>query len=854
MGIFRFNQNGVGDNVVFGRRGGKVAYQPSGSFMFTDAAGNPSTLLIANEQGTEIGHAATVEDVNRKLQGLRTKQSVNIYYKDPISDLKAPLVGTYDGVEIKVGMRLLLNNQALPVNNGIYVVTAGNIIEFAPDANTYMEIEGAYVYVTDGSNGEGTGWVLNVEDDSNVNATAGSFAVEVKQFHGQGSVKVALGLALPDGTTITPAFQNFTGLTNSAEYADTFVINKGANHFSVTGEKLFEDLGIASWKIATKDGNHITTSDGRNGTRETIVMGVKSTLTHPGNGSLFQLSASELNVNYTGSSVAGSKGAAIKFKAGDGTAGAGGDISLTGGSGNGVGLPGGDITLTPGTSTDINTDNGIVRINSNNALKLPVGSKADRHEPDACEAGFIRVSTDSVAGIDVVEFYQTQGPTKGWKAVGGGTKLSDLDGDTFISVASDGSADTDVIRFSLGDTTQSDIPKYTTGEVISLSTDGFTFNVPDAINPTADSGGNIKLKAGNGNSGGDILLTSGSSGSVILNSSKDITLNTFDNASGAGGIALRTGNAVTGDAGSITIETGNGTNSSINIGTMSTKLINIGNSINGNNTEVVISGKKAISIGTNISGVEGSRVIKIGDRINTTLTELASHKLEVLGGTTLGGLVNVVASVINIGNDASTTDINIGNASNLTAEAATNVNIISENLVLEAIGSLTIRADNADMSVVVDTNGTGVLKVTNPGYTAAVIAENDIPNRKFVTDALVNATFGGIGKRSIATAFNTAQLVNPIGAVLPNNARVTKITVDVKTPFDAAGLVATVTTVTGANNTLVSNNDIDLTVAGLYIIEYSGSAISSGQASLVFDKLPSSGTKGEIYVSLDFYV
>lgn len=853
MGIFRFNQNGVASDVQFGRLGGHVAWD-NAQFKIADNLGNPVKLHLLGGDGN-VGEAATIEDVNRKVQGLRTKEAASIIVTVN-HDLSTALSG-YDGVTTAIGMRVLFAGQTLLSENGVYTIDAS----FKPTLRTldlanYMQIEGAYIYITQGTAGESTGWVLNVVDDTNTSATAGAFDVEVKQFHGQGAVKVGTGLVINE-STINLALSEIALTAAPITYTDTLTLNQGTTHVKVGIEKLVDDLGISSWKIA-HDGNNVSVSSTRTVGRDSIIFGTKAIgTTYSANASLVSIDSKDFVVDYNiGALIDGTVGSAIKLKAGAGKLERGGDVTLIAGASAGSAKTGGDIVLTPGAGTATDSDDGVVRIVSNNSLKLPVGTIASR--PTLPEAGFIRVNTDTVTGVDTVEFYESQKLT--WKAVGGGTKLADLDGDTYVSVASTAAGDEDEIKLVVGGGTT-----FNQTTVFEATATGINIKAPTPTDLTETTGGSVNISAASGTGGGEVHISTGldsagnpgtsGAGMMYINANGGLEVHTGNVISGdeSGAIGMYTGNSDT-SVGAIAIENGIGPEGQLDVGTRSTAYLNLGT--NNNDSETKINGHKFIKIGL---GGTGSKLVEVGDRAATAL-KLYGETVELFGKNSAGGMVSIAAETINVGNDISTTTINIGNSTNNDAASSTNVNVISESLVLEANASLLVKMDAADLNIRFETSATGVLEVTNPAYTAGVTAAQHIPNREFVSNALRDATLGGVGTRYIKLdrtvgAGAVGGVSFQLGENLPANARVTKVTLDVITPFvyAANALGASVNAASGVT-ALATNNDLDIYTAGMYIVELSGYNVSSGAVTLNFTNDILGSLTGLMYVRIEFVV
>jgi hypothetical protein len=103
-----------------------------------------------------VGTAAANKDyVDGLIQGLDAKGSVRAATTAGIT-----LSGTQtvDGVALVAGDRVLVKDQPLPKDNGIYTVATGTWVR-AVDANTWAELVGAFTFVEDGNTQSNTGWV-----------------------------------------------------------------------------------------------------------------------------------------------------------------------------------------------------------------------------------------------------------------------------------------------------------------------------------------------------------------------------------------------------------------------------------------------------------------------------------------------------------------------------------------------------------------------------------------------------------------------------------------------------------------------------------------------------------------------
>lgn len=96
-----------------------------------------------------------------------------------------------DGVSLRVGDRVLVKDQTIKTQNGIYEVMLGAWVR-SKDANTDAKVNASmYCFVEEGVQNADTGWVLTTDAPINVGITELSFA----QFSGVGNISAGKGLA-----------------------------------------------------------------------------------------------------------------------------------------------------------------------------------------------------------------------------------------------------------------------------------------------------------------------------------------------------------------------------------------------------------------------------------------------------------------------------------------------------------------------------------------------------------------------------------------------------------------------------------------------------------------------------------
>jgi hypothetical protein len=183
----------------------------------TATAGTISTTPSAS---TDIANKLYVDTV---AQGLDAKASCVAATTADIT-LSAPQ--TIDGISVIAGNRVLVKNQTLSQNNGIYLCAAGAWTR-TTDADTWDELTSAFTFIETGTVNADTGYVCT----ANAGGTLGTTALPWSQFSGAGSYTASTGLTLTGtvfsltapvtvalgGTNATTAgiasFNNITGYT-----------------------------------------------------------------------------------------------------------------------------------------------------------------------------------------------------------------------------------------------------------------------------------------------------------------------------------------------------------------------------------------------------------------------------------------------------------------------------------------------------------------------------------------------------------------------------------------------------------------------------------------------------------------
>lgn len=111
--------------------------------------------------------AATKAYVDAYATGLQPKAAV---VAATLSNITLSGAQTIDGVSVVAGDRVLVKNQAIQSSNGIYVVSASAWTR-SSDADTWAELVGAYVFISQGSQ-SASSWVCNVAPGGTLGVTA----------------------------------------------------------------------------------------------------------------------------------------------------------------------------------------------------------------------------------------------------------------------------------------------------------------------------------------------------------------------------------------------------------------------------------------------------------------------------------------------------------------------------------------------------------------------------------------------------------------------------------------------------------------------------------------------------------
>ena len=144
---------------------------------------------------------------------------------------------TIDGVALATGDRILIKNQTVGAENGIYTVNASGAPTRASDADTGSELINATVFVSEGSSNADTAWTC-----TNNTITLGTTAITFVQFSGAGTYVAGTGLSLSGNTfsvsnlTTSHFTAGVVGTSTSLGTSDTVLPTQNAVKVYVDGQ------------------------------------------------------------------------------------------------------------------------------------------------------------------------------------------------------------------------------------------------------------------------------------------------------------------------------------------------------------------------------------------------------------------------------------------------------------------------------------------------------------------------------------------------------------------------------------------------------------------------------------------
>jgi hypothetical protein len=234
----------------------------------TDLSSPTASYSFGNQLLTNLADPVSAQDaatkayVDNTAQGLDTKASV---LTATTADITLSGEQTVNGVALVAGNRVLVKDQTLSQNNGIYIVSA-SAWSRSPDANTWDELVSAYVFVEQGTTLADTGWVCTVD----AGGTLGTTPITWTQFSGAGSYTAGTGLTLT-GTVFS--------ITNTAVSAGSYGSASSVGTFTVNAQGQLTAAGSTTIAISNTQVSGLGTMSTQNAGSVAITGGSITNLT-----------------------------------------------------------------------------------------------------------------------------------------------------------------------------------------------------------------------------------------------------------------------------------------------------------------------------------------------------------------------------------------------------------------------------------------------------------------------------------------------------------------------------------------------------------------------------------------------
>jgi len=201
------------------------------------------TSVAVTQDPTSALQLATKQYVDSVAQGLNVKAAVlwGTTANITLLGLTTQAGGEWTGT-LTAGDRILVKNQTLPAQNGIYAASAAGWTRTA-DADTWNELVSAFVFVESGATLGDTGWVCT----SDPGGTLGVTAVTWSQFSGAGTYTAGTGLTL-------------TGTQFSLTAPVTAALGGSGQTSYATGDMLYASGSTTLSKLALGTSGYVLTA------------------------------------------------------------------------------------------------------------------------------------------------------------------------------------------------------------------------------------------------------------------------------------------------------------------------------------------------------------------------------------------------------------------------------------------------------------------------------------------------------------------------------------------------------------------------------------------------------------------
>ena len=181
---------------------------------FTNITTVTGQISSAPSNGTDITNKTYVDNF---VQGLNAKAAVVVA---TTANITLSGLQTIDGYTTLAGDRVLVKNQSLSQNNGIYIASASAWTR-SPDMDTWAEVPSAYMFVMQGTTQQDTSWLCTSDQGGTLGVTPITFV----QFGSAGAYTAGTGLTLTANQFSITNTSVTAGSYGSGSSVATFTVN-----------------------------------------------------------------------------------------------------------------------------------------------------------------------------------------------------------------------------------------------------------------------------------------------------------------------------------------------------------------------------------------------------------------------------------------------------------------------------------------------------------------------------------------------------------------------------------------------------------------------------------------------------